>query len=330
MNQKLLIGLLVTGIIIKNAVQGIIIPIIVQFYDSLNFILLSTSLQFIIIFGVFYLILTKGTFYLPPKKMLVFMTGLFNAFMALTLIYSANPARTPIIIQIILAGLPIIPSCFLRKYLLDKLIIYNKKYVTLSLIFILLSLGFAAIPLTSDWHPDSIVWIGFFTIGIIFQSTYNVLQEKYIFETNDDSLLNKMTLIFYTRVVEFIVLICFFWLEYLLGYTNDPYAAFFDSILQFAMNIKAALLLEGFVLAYIGSYTLGTYLNSISSNYNMLTPLVSNPAVAVFFTVFSGFNNGIKYPLWVILCCMTFSVTGIIFWIIGEKNTGYVSLGIQS
>lgn len=326
MNQKVAVVFLVSGIVIKNAIQGITIPIIAQYYESLNFILLSSSLQFLIIFGVLYLILSKGKPKLPQYKTTILFCGIFNALMAMFLMYSANPMRTPIIMQTILAGIPVIPGFILRKFLVDRIVIYDKKYILGSLSLITISLGLSTIPLTSNWNYHSIIWIIVFTFGIIFQSTYNVLQERYMKKVDDDSFLNKVTLIFYTRVIEFIILLSFSWIEIYVGYQSNPIMAFFESFNRFLTDFVSMALLEGFVLAYLCSYLMSVYLNSISVNYNMLTPIISNPIVAMFYTIFKEYNNGIQYPIWLVLIILASSVAGLIVWIKGERNTNYLPI----
>jgi len=312
---------LVFGITVKSAVQGITIPIILTYYTSMNFIMTITSIQFLIVFGIAYFVLTRGKIIIPAeKKLLIFLSGLFTGLMSLCMTYSANPSRTPIMLQAILASLPILPSVLLRKLFLKKLTIYKKRLIIPSVILLIISVGFSTIPLDGSWDAKGAVWSLMYAAGIVFQSAYNVMQEKYITETGDYSLLNKITIIFGSRIVEILTLISLFWLDYFIGYGLNPFTAYFDSMKVFAFDYKAALLFEGFVLAYIIAYVMGIYLNTISSNYNMIVPAVANPLVAIFFTVFSYLNIGIQYPLWVVIPSICMSTAGMVLWILGEKQ----------
>lgn len=328
MHEKLKIAGLVTGITVKSSIQAIIIPILAGTYTSMNFILMATSLQFLLVFGGIYIFLIKKHGCMKPqRKRLIILSGVFTSLMALCMIYSANTSRTPVIIQAILAGMPVIPTVILRKkFLKTKDVVYNRILIGLSLFFMIGSIGVSTIPLYSDnkFKVSSILWIVVYMLGVICMSTYNMLQEKYIVETGDDSFYNKIIIIFYARVVECIILLSFSWVEYFIGFTDNPVNAFFNSTELFGESATASLLLEGFVIAYLISFVLGIELNAISSNYNMLIPTIANPLVMIFFTIFGSLNHGIHYPIWVVCTCIALSTIGMILWVKGENNNpGY-------
>lgn len=308
------------GIITTNSAQGIIIPILTEYYHSFFFILIITSMQFTVLFGVAYLIIFKGSPKLPEKKLVLLSSGLSNGLMAICLIYSASPNRTPIMIQTILAGLPILPSALFRKFLINRIVIYHKWFILSSVAFLLTAIGLSTIPVDQGGDTKMIPWILLYAVGIIFLSLYNVLQEKYITETEDYSLQNKISLIFYSRLIQLIVVIAFSWLEIVIGYNKSPLDVFIESAKKFVHNGIAFGLLEGFVISYILSYIMCVYLNTISTNFTMITPIISNPIVVLFFTIFEEFNDGIVYPLWLIILCILLSLIGALLWLKGETR----------
>lgn len=319
MNQKVLIALLVIGITIKSAAQGIIVPIILEYFTSVNFIMTFTTIQFILIFGILYYFLSKCSCIIPEYKLSIVLSGVFTGLMAVTMSYAARPDRTPITIQTILAGLPIIPSMIMRKIILNKIIIYDMRFIAPSIICFIASVVVASIPFAYQFAVSNLLWILVYTIGIIFQSAYNVYQEKYMTESDDSSLLNKVMLVYYSRIIELLTIISFCWCEYLINGENIA-NVYGENVKIFFTDHIPMLLFEGFIIAYIFAYIMSVYLNNISTNYNMMIPAMANPIVCIFFTVFTQFNIGIKYPIWAIVVPIICSSTGIILWMFGEKN----------
>ncbi len=163
-------------------------------------------------------------------------------------------------------------------------------------------------------------------VGIICQAGYNVMQERYIERSGDFSAYNKFLLMFWSKSVELTTLVVFCWLELFIGYSKHPLTAFVDSVKLFVSGAGDFFMLEGFILAYIMSFSLAVYLNSISTNYNMITVIISNPLATLFFYFFSQFNNGIHYPIWVIICSLVLGFVSIILWLKGETITDYKKL----
>lgn len=320
MDQRFVIAGLVVLISIKNAGQGILVPIIAQTYESFNFVLITYSVQFILFFGAIYLYLNNWRFRKPNHLKIIIVSGVFMALMALLMLYAANPNRTPIIFQVVLASMPILPSFFLRKKFIKKFTVYDYKYIIPSFVLIGVSIVLCVIPVAADFHARDIIWIIMFATGILCLSSYNVAQEKYLTDTRDSSINNKIGLIFYSKLVELLIIISFSWLELLIGNESNPIHAFEMSAIKYITNLKAFLFLEGFVLAYLVAFFLSVYLNSISSNYNMLTVVISNPLVAIFFTVFREFDTGIKYPLYIIIPAICLNIGSIMLWIKGERK----------
>ncbi|QKF94714.1 hypothetical protein QKU48_gp1256 [Fadolivirus algeromassiliense] len=312
--------LLIAGVIITGSIEHITIPIMVSYFESLYFILIITSLEGLINFAILLLILTKGQFRWPQKKKLIMMAGCFNALMSMCFIYSANPERTPVVIQSIFLGLTIIPTVFFRKFILNKKITYDKILIPLSLFFLIVSVVIATIPLFFEHQATSYYWIIGYMIAIILLSLDNTIQEKYVTETNDNSVINKITLAFYTSMCQIITLILFFWVEFLFGYTDNPVGAFKNSTVVFFTDLKYTFLLQLFIYDCLILYVLSIYLNAISTNYNMILTNLTNQSVAIFFTIFPNLNHGLKYSLWVTISSLILNITSVVLWIMGEKN----------
>ena len=325
-NDFIKIIICIFGIIVTGATQAILIPILTMYFDSLFYILFNTGVQLIIIFGTLFFFLNGRKFSLPPYKRFVFQSGLFNAFMGICQVYSANPERTPPVLQSILAGLAIVPSIILTKYFLEKKVLYNFRFVVPSMILLIASLVIPIAYIGNDWHWESILWTLLYTSGIVFRGTFNIMQEKYLTESADPTLNNKVMLLFYSRSIQFVFIVLSFPLEYVIGYEANPFTEFLHSCEQFFTDYKGFILLEVFIIAYLLIYGFSVYLNSISTNYNMISTAAINPSVAVFFTVFKSLNPGMHFPLGIVISSLICSVMSVILWIFGEKKTTYEKL----
>lgn len=325
-HDNVIIGISITGMIITGSVQAVTILMAAIYFESLFFILLMTSLQFVIFFGIAYLIIMKGKPELPDYKLIVILSGVFSALMSILKMYASNPARTPAVMQSILSGLSILPNVLMTKIILKKKVRYDKRFIIPSVILMLASIGISCIPIVSNWDIMAILWISLYILGIVSTSIYSVMQEKYFMETSDVTIKNKITIMFYTRLVHLIVVILCFWLEWVIGYSGSPLTEFADSVVSFFTNGKYVGYLEGFILAYVCFYVFSVLLNSISSNYNMMATIAIGPVIAIFFTAFPDLNPGIKYPWYVVVPALICSVVSIILWVIGEKNDGYTEL----
>jgi hypothetical protein len=166
--------------------------------------------------------------------------------------------------------------------------------------------------------------------GICILSWYNVTQEKYIKETETsvlnttfrEQLDNKIILSFFSRIPMMIVIIFSFGCEYLLVLDNEtsPLSRFNESFYDAFTDVKSALILQGFIFSYFLLFFSAIYLNGISTNYHMILTVISNPMVALFFTIFPSLNPGIQYPLWVTLTSLGVSISSVILWIGGESK----------
>jgi len=314
------IAFLIIGITLNGAFQSVVIPILDTHYQSIYFILVSSSAQFCLCFAIIYLCKVRNNIRRPKNLWTLIIAGIFNGLMSVSLIYSSDPTRTPVVLQSILSGIVILPSVVWTKLILNKKVSYTGKYTIPSIISLILAVTISTIPLYTDWQWSSGIWILVFITGTIFRSLFNIFQEKYFIDTKDTSLNNKITNVFYIRLIHFLVTVSFFWLEFLIGYTNNPLHDFVASMHTFIKNPIQMGLLEGFVLSYIILYILGAYLNTISANYNMITAVAATPANAVFFTIFSKLNPGIQYPLYIIIPSLLLAMASIMLWVKGENN----------
>jgi hypothetical protein len=265
----------------------------------------------------------KNIFRLPKKIFLVILCGIFNALMSISFIYSANPERTPVIIQSIFLGLVIFPTVLFRKILLKKEIKYNIKFIIPSVILLIISVIIACIPLLSFIKNNNLknfVWIIGYMLAIFLMSIDNTMQEKYIMESGDNTISNKIKLAFYTSLFQIITLVCFFWVEYLFGYTNNPIKSFKNSFISFFESFRKIIILQLFIWDCLLLYLFSILLNAYSTNYNMILTNLTNQSVAIFFSIFSNLNNGIKAPLYITIPSLVLNIISVILWVPGEKN----------
>jgi hypothetical protein len=324
-------------ICIKNSIQGITMPIIMEHYTSTNFIFLAIDAQAILVFLVVYVIITRSFPRIPEYFFNIILAGIFSATMSILMLYSVKPTRTPIFLQCLFGNLPIIPSSILRKWSLDNKTRYRKKYVISSILCIILAvlLSLISCKTSSKWDemcdiqffdisadPKSAIWIIMNFMGIISMAVYNVFQEKYLHMSADDSLQNRILMVFWAKIVESTILAAFWWLELFIGYAG-PRQAFIDSAILFSHDYRYLLVVEGFIIAYITAFVMYAYLNNYSSNYSMLTIIMANPITLLFFYFFHQFNTGITYPVYIIIPAIMLSALSVILWTRGEKNKNY-------
>jgi len=316
LSQNIVIFLLIIGIIITGSTEHITIPLMSSFYESIYFILVISTLEGIFNYGLILIIINKK---IPPmkNKSTLVLAGLFSTLMSFFLIYSANPTRTPVLIQSIFLGLALIPSIILTKYVLKKLIYYNYKYTIPSLILLILSVIIATTPL---YHhlTDTTLWVIGYALGVFFLSLTNIYQEKYILDTQDHTFINKIGLAFYTSVFQFGFIILFCWVEILFGYNPNPIQSFINSGYTFATNWVHFILLQLFIFDCLGLYVLSIYLNAISTNYNMILTNLTNQSVAIFFEIFPSLNHGLKYSPYIVASSLILNIISVVLWIKGE------------
>ena len=320
MNQNLKIALLIIGIIITGSIEHITIPIMVTHFNSLYFIVIVSTIHGCLNYGIVLLVATRGKFVIPTQIRTIIIAGSFNALMSICFIYSANPVRTPVVIQSIFLGLAIIPTVFFRKIILNKIITYNKYLIIPSIILLIASVIISVVPLVGKSEFAASFWILMYLGAIILLSFDNVMQEKYVSDTADTSFVNKISFVLFSSIFQLITLVIFFWVELLFGYTDRPFAVFLDSFHTYITNWSNFLVLELFILDCLILYLLCVYLNSLSTNFNMIVTNVTNQSVAIFFAIFPNLNHGIHHPLYIIIICLCCNLVSVVLWIFGEKN----------
>jgi hypothetical protein len=251
-------------------------------------------------------------------KYVMITSGIFMGLSSLFMIYSSNPVRTPIVLQLILNGLNIVPSFLLTKYYLKKKVEYNKTYCCWSIITLLLSIGIAIIPI-DDIGLDYIVWPIIFLLSQIFRVTGYILQEKYFMVTTDRSTRSKLYNMTYCRFVQFVATLLFFWLDIVMGYesTFDPLVEDFKAVKNAGTDF---ILLELFVFTTIIFCIVSGYLNSISMKYSTIALTLVTPIVGAFFSIFPQLNNGKQYPLYITLPSLALNLLSSILWMKGEMH----------
>lgn len=69
--------------------------------------------------------MTKKLPQIPEYKLDIVLSGILSALMTFFILYSANPARTPVYLQCIFQNIPVIPSSIMRKFLIKKMLFIN-------------------------------------------------------------------------------------------------------------------------------------------------------------------------------------------------------------
>jgi hypothetical protein len=247
----------------------------------------------------------------------IFITGVLMAVSSLLFVYSANPERTPIILQIVLSGLNIIYSCLLTHYYLKKDIKYNQTYCILSIVTLMLSIGISIIPI-DDFNFSSIGWPIMYIFSQILRVAGNITQEKCLMSDDDYSTKNKFRNIAYSRFIQFVATLLFFWLELVIGYGSS-----FDSLKDSLSMVKNAdidfILLEIYIVSAVLFCIFNGYLNFISTNYTTVALTLVSPVVGVFFSIFTQLDNGTHYPIYITIPALALNLLSSYFWAKGEK-----------
>ena len=320
--RTIIITILIIGVVICGSIEHISIPIVVTKYESLYFILIASSFHGTINFGIILLMISLylKKFSFPKNIFTILCCSIINGLMSICFIYSANPQRTPVIIQSIFLGLAIFPTVIFRKLLLRKTTNYNLWFIIPSTILLLVSIGIAIIPLILEWGTIKFNWIIGYLFAIMLLSLDNIMQEKYITDTKDESIQNKLTLAFYTSFFQVIVLLLFFWVEYVFGYTDQPVLSFLESVKSIFTSFENPIILELFIIDCLILYLFSIVLNAYSTNFNMILTNLTNQSVAIFFSIFPHLNNGLRAPIYITIPSLCFNIISVILWINGEKN----------
>lgn len=311
---------LVSLVILFTSAQLILIPLVSGGYSSIYFTLLMVCTQFTIISFVIMLIANRGA-RLPKDKTSVLLCGIFGSLMTILYAYSADPRRTQPVMQTMLSGLRIIPSVLFTKIILKKSNKYDLRFIIPSIVLLLGSIGLTFIPQREGFNIMSALWISMFMLSTVFAALYSIFQERYIVITKDSSNANETVLIFWTRLIQNIIVGSSYWCEYVIGHEHDPVEAFRESIHQFLDNSFDTTILELGILVYLLAYIASTYLNAISTNYSMISSAGAEPIVILFFTVFGKLNTGVHFPWYISLACVILSLGSVYLWIKGESKS---------
>lgn len=325
----LVTSLLIVGIIITGSVEHVTIPLFSTMYPSTYFVLLMTSIEGLIVFGLIFVItimINNSNNILPHKDnlLLLISTGVTNSLMSLCLLYAANPVRTPVLIQSVFLGLAIIPSVIFTRYILQKNVMYVWHVTASSMLLLSASIMCAVIPTVKNhaFSVNNVMWIILYMCGVILLSLTNILQEKYVMVTCD-TFENKIKLAFYAGFFQVLTVLLLCWLDLFLGYSDSAYYAFTnftESGLVFFTDLPKFFMIQLFVFDCLALYLLSIYLNTISTNYNMILTNLTNQSVALFFTIFPQFNDGIHVSPVFVVVSLIFNVGAVILWVKGEVH----------
>ncbi|MBA3751167.1 MAG: hypothetical protein H0X03_09825 [Nitrosopumilus sp.] len=221
-------------------------------------------------------------------------------------------------------GLAIISSIIFSKILLNKTIAYNWPYAIISMLCLMASVAIAIVPLITitNLNGSTIGWIFMFLFGVFAYSLTNVLQEKFIRESQGQLFVNKIYLAFTSSICQFITIIVFSWLDLFIGYSTDGFTTFDlfkNSFNTMVTDLWALLVLQIFIVLWFCLFILALFLNEISTNYTMILTNITNQSVALFFIIFPGLNHGLKYPLFITLSSLATSFISVLFWVNAEK-----------
>lgn len=327
LTNSIKIFLLGAGIIITGSIAHVLIPLMARSITSLYFLIMLIAVEgtlvYLSILGTMIFITKHNTFCVQPSAIpITIQSGIAHGFMAICLIYSANPERTPVVIQSIFAGIAVIPSVIFTHIFLNKNVTYDLKYIIPSLIFLTASIAFVTVPLfisTSVSYVANLGWILMYACGIILFSLTNVLQEKYVIETADSTFENKIRFATYSGLFQIITLGLMFWIDVFIGY-GDGFESFIYSIITLVTNTTALGLVQLFVFDCIVLFVISIYLNEISTNYNMIITNITSQSVALFFTIWPQFNTGLHYPLYITVLSIGCNVCSAIIWMKGETH----------
>lgn len=311
--------------IIINAIINILTPIIAAQYESIYFVIVMITSQLCIIICIVHIVI-----YFVTKQNLInnifdnvkisIISGIFDAATSICTMYASNPNRTPINAQIILSNTSIITSVILTKLVLNKQITHDLKYIVFSLVMLMISI---VITLTPTWNDIHLLWILLYFFNVIFTCACNIYQEKYITDTRintQKSYKGIISFLLVSAIVQVIILAMSFWLEYLIGYSNNPTSAFVNSLNEFFFDKYKALTLELLIGMCIMNYVISFNLNDVSTNYNMISLIVVGPIVAIFFNVFNEFDSYVNYNIFVTVISLACSIFSVVLWIKGEKH----------
>jgi hypothetical protein len=88
-------------------------------------------------------------------------------------------------------------------------------------------------------------------------------------------------------------------------------------------------MLQLFIYDCLALYLFSIYLNSISTNYNMILTNLTNQSVAIFFAIFPHLNAGIHASIPITILSLAFNILSVVLWINAEKAQDIQSEGME-
>lgn len=330
-------------LLLGSVTQSVTLPFwITSFGDNIGgpyFIVCWASFIFTTFFGIMFMIvkITK-----KPKMVNVWhymknyiVQGLANCMNGIFVVYSSPIKRTPPILFLVIGNINIFFSILFTRLLVKekKKLRYSewRPMVSMGMIICAIAMmigGKLAYEITEQhFKVASIIWIIFATIGVAFGSLYNVLQERYLTDSNKEfendknaKDANKSVTLFWTSLFQLIFMILFFWVDIIpfFGFTkidtfleniNNSFGCFFGTGTCSYQNSLYGLL---FTLGYIVTYISTIVINEKSANFANYTNAAQTPLAAIVFYITKLGTE--TTPLWSIIPTITFISVGIYLW----------------
>jgi len=327
-------------LLIGQVVQGASLPFWISSF-TLNiggpyFIISWASFLFSTFFGILFIIMKCAThaktvsFKKYWKSYLI--QGAVNALNGIFIVYSSPITRTPPVLFCVVTNLGIFFGIGLTR-----LLVKEKKHVNYCNIFpiagmICISIS-AILILVAKIVTDlahqtfsalSIMWICFALLGCFFGACYNILQERYLKTSNVEltgkyeQLINYFSILFWTSLVQLIVMIICWWVDILpiigyskydtfLNHVGDAFKCFFGGS-GYKNPMFGILFSFGYILTYIAV----AVINKDSGNFAIYIQAAQTPIVSFIFMI-TGLGTE-STPVWSVIPAVFTVTTGIILW----------------
>lgn len=256
----------------------------------------------------------------------LYYSGFHNTLSALFLTYASDPAKTPIELQSIISSMVIIPSFCMTKWYLKKKVNYNLWFLLPSVFFLLGGMILGVAPVFKNSNDTESVgmvwlWIILYMFGTIFRAAANIMQEKYFMETKKFSVFNKIWVVFVSRMVQFVLVIFFFWMDPIMRNQSFhvSWQQFLDSWASGFADQTTGSLFQLFIFSYLVLFFASLSLNAISTNFNMVASMIITPTTMLFFQIFESLNPGMKFSWGVTLGSLFCNLISTGLWIAAEK-----------
>jgi hypothetical protein len=320
------------GVIVAGAINGISAPLLVELLQVTGatpyYIILFSSIVFFVViscaFIPYKIFVNRPDGYYSLKQIgLHIVVGFLGALYSIILVYTSNPVRTPIVFQAVFSGLlPVLTIVFSKIIVKRKRNVkFVNRYVVCSILLLACSIILTAViqAIRSVWDGYSFLWMICYFSGICALSLYNTSQEKYM-ELNGFSLNNQFTILFWLSFYKVITLVFLFWIDLIPWFGYSHFDTFLPNSLSFMVCIagitcKATLpVFIAFILAIIGSYVSGVYLNTHSASFNMLAITLISPIVILFFQFVPSLNQGDQFPIYIVIPVIILNMMSILIW----------------